>query len=176
MFLFCIYKTYLISAERYQNAEVGFLRVTKTDDIWLSMKNIHDGLGLNIVSDLVLKEIYGKYGRKNFADGEIKKHKMTEREVFKNYDNLSENELNSKNNKEVYVRNDVITCVTVHYRGKKKREQKNRWIQKKIRVYRSWYYGTQWILNQIRNRKNVCKWKNIWRILCQNLWNWSLFL
>ena len=37
---------YLISAERYQNAEVGFLRVTKTDDIWLSMKNIHDGLGL----------------------------------------------------------------------------------------------------------------------------------
>ena len=117
---------YLISAERYQNAEVGFLRVTKTDDIWLSMKNIHDGLGLNIVSDLVLKEIYGKYGRKNFADGEIKKHKMTEREVFKNYDNLSENELNSKNNKEVYVRNDVITCVTVHYRGKKKREQKTR--------------------------------------------------
>ena len=110
---------YLISAERYENAEVGFLRVTKTDDIWLSMKSIHDGLGLNIVSDLVLKEIYGKNGRENFADNEIKKHKMTEREAFKKYDNLSENELNSKNNKEVYVRNDVITCVTVLYRGKK---------------------------------------------------------
>ena len=123
---------YLISAERYQNAEVGFLRVTKTDDIWLSMKNIHDGLGLNIVSDLVLKEIYGKYGRKNFADGEIKKHKMTEREVFKNYDNLSENELNSKNNKEVYVRNDVITCVTVHYRGKKKESKKIDEFRKKL--------------------------------------------
>ena len=44
---------------------------------------------------------------------------MTEREVFKKYDNLSRNEMKSKNNKEVYVRNDVITNVIVHGRGEK---------------------------------------------------------
>ena len=36
-------------------------------------------------------------------------------------------------------------------RGQKKKEKK------KIRVYKIWYNGTQWILNQIKNRKNICK-------------------
>ena len=67
---------YLISAE------------TKSK-IWLSMKNLHDGLDIKNMSDIVLKEIYGKYGRKNLADNEIKKYKMTERDIFKKYDNLS---------------------------------------------------------------------------------------
>ena len=67
---------YLISAE------------TKSK-IWLSMKNLHDGLDIKNMSDIVLKEIYGKYGRKNLTDNEIKKYKMTERDIFKKYDNLS---------------------------------------------------------------------------------------
>ena len=33
-----------------------------------------------------------------------KKCKMTERESFEKYDNFSENELNTKSNKEVYVK------------------------------------------------------------------------
>ena len=40
---------------------------------------------------------------------------MTEREVFKKYGNLSENELNRKKNKDVYISNDVITSVIVHW-------------------------------------------------------------
>ena len=36
---------------------------------------------------------------------------MTERKFFEKYDNSSENELNSKNDEEVYVKNDVITFV-----------------------------------------------------------------
>ena len=36
---------YLISAEGYVNAEVNFLRVSKTDKIWVSMKNGQDGVG-----------------------------------------------------------------------------------------------------------------------------------
>ena len=51
---------------------------------------------------------------------------MTEREVFKKYDNLSRNEMKSKNNKEVYVRNDVITNVIVHGRGEKQRAKKKK--------------------------------------------------
>ena len=53
---------------------------------------------------------------------------MTEKEVFKKYDNLSENKLNSKNNKEVYVRNDVITNIIVRCRGEKKRVRTKKWI------------------------------------------------
>ena len=34
---------------------------------------------------------------------------MTEREIFEKYANLSENEPNAKNNKEVYTKNDFIT-------------------------------------------------------------------
>ena len=58
---------------------------------------------------------------------------MTEREIFEKYDKLSENKLNTKSNKEVYVKNDVMTTVIKRCRGKKKkRRRKNRLIQKKI--------------------------------------------
>ena len=58
---------------------------------------------------------------------------MTEREIFEKFDNLSENELNTKNDKEVYSKNDVMTTAIKCCRdGKKKRRKKNRWIQKKI--------------------------------------------
>ena len=45
---------------------------------------------------------------------------MTERENFDKYDNLSENKLKTKSNKEVYVRNDVITTGIKRCRGEKK--------------------------------------------------------
>ena len=45
---------YLISAQGYTNAEVCFLRVKKTGEIWESMK---EGLGAQNMYDLVLKEI-----------------------------------------------------------------------------------------------------------------------
>ena len=32
---------YLISAEGYKNAEVDFLKIRKTDKIWVSIKNVH---------------------------------------------------------------------------------------------------------------------------------------
>ena len=76
------------------------------------------------MSDLILKEIYFKYERKNLTDNEIKKYKMTEREVFQKYENLSEHELNNQNNKEVSVRINVITSVTVNCTGEKKRAKK----------------------------------------------------
>ena len=63
---------------------------------WFSVKNI---------SDLVLKEIYGIYEKKNLTKEEIKDYKMTEREIYEKFDNLKEDELNTKNNKNVYVQN-----------------------------------------------------------------------
>ena len=52
---------YLISAQGYTNASVNILKIRKTGEIWVSMKNIGDGLGVKNISDLVLKEIYGIY-------------------------------------------------------------------------------------------------------------------
>ena len=52
---------YLISTKGYQNAKVHHLRIRKTDEIWVSMKDIGDCLGVTNISDLVLKEIYGIY-------------------------------------------------------------------------------------------------------------------
>ena len=52
----------LISAEGYKNAGVYFLKIRKTDELWMNMKDVGDGLGVKNISDLVLKEIYGIYG------------------------------------------------------------------------------------------------------------------
>ena len=41
-----MYKMYLISAEGYRNANVHFLRVGKTDNIWPSMKDVGRGIGV----------------------------------------------------------------------------------------------------------------------------------
>ena len=57
---------------------------------------------------------------------------MTERYIFEKSDNLSEEELNTKSNKNVFVENDVMTTVIECCRGKKKRWKENRWIQKKL--------------------------------------------
>ena len=86
------------------------------------------------MSDLILKEIYFKYERKNLTDNEIKKYKMTEREVFQKYDNLSEHELNNQNDKEVSVRINVITSVTVNCTGEKKRAKKKKKKKGEIKI------------------------------------------
>ena len=46
---------------------------------------------------------------------------MTEREIYEKFGNLSENELNTKSNKNVYVGNDVMTTIIKRCRSKKKR-------------------------------------------------------
>ena len=48
---------------------------------------------------------------------------MTEREIFEKFDNLSEDELNTKSNKKVYVKNDVMKTVIKRCRGEKKEEK-----------------------------------------------------
>ena len=49
---------------------------------------------------------------------------MTEREIYKKFTNLSQEKLNTKNNKKSYVRNDVMTTVI-----KRCREDKTRGIR-----------------------------------------------
>ena len=63
---------YLLSAQRYTNASVNILKIRKTGEIWVSMKDIADGLGVKNISDLVLKEIHGIYGKKELTKEETK--------------------------------------------------------------------------------------------------------
>ena len=84
------------------------------------MKNVQDGLRVKNMSDLILKEIYGIDETKNFTKEQIKKCKMTEREVLEKYDNLREDQLNAKSNKNFYVENDIMTTVITRCRGEKK--------------------------------------------------------
>ena len=114
---------YLIPAEGYKVAGVQML-IIKKGEIWASMKNVHAGLGLENMSDPVLKQIYGIYKTKTVTKEQIRKNKMTERKFFKIFNNLTKDKLNTKNNKNVYVRNDVMTTTMKPFRGKKKKEKK----------------------------------------------------
>ena len=49
----------LISSGGYKNAGVSHLTIKKTGELWVSIKDVGDGLGVKNISDLVLKEIQG---------------------------------------------------------------------------------------------------------------------
>ena len=81
----------------------------KTGEIWASMKNSQDGMGVRNMSDLILKEIYGICRTKN----------STKEQIKEKFDNLSKDELNTKTNKEVYVKNMVMSTVIKRCMGEK---------------------------------------------------------
>ena len=93
------------------------------------MKDVGNGISVKNISDLVLKEIHGVRETKTPTKEQIKKYKMTEKEINEKFGNLSEDELNTKSNKIVYVRNDAMTTTIKRCRGKKeKRYKSNKWI------------------------------------------------
>ena len=52
----------LISVEGYKNAKVHTIQVK--NDLWISIKDVGNGLGAKSISDLVLKEKQGHYAKK----------------------------------------------------------------------------------------------------------------
>ena len=112
---------YLISAEGYKNGGVQFLRVQKTGGTWASMNDARSGMGVKNISDLVLKEMHHILKTKNLTKEQITEYKMTEREIYEKFDYLSEEELNTKSNRNIYVKNDIMTTIIKRCRGEKKR-------------------------------------------------------
>ena len=53
----------LISIKGYKNAKVHTVQVK--NGLWISIKDVGNGLGFKNISDLVLKEIQGHYEKKN---------------------------------------------------------------------------------------------------------------
>ena len=85
------------------------------------MKDVGSGMGVKNISDSVLKEIYGICETKNPSKEQVNEYKMTKKQIYKKFTNLSEKELNTKNNKKTYVRNDVMTTIIKRCRGEKTR-------------------------------------------------------
>ena len=52
----------LISAKSYENAKVHTIQVE--NNLWVSKKDVGNGLGVKNISDLALKEIYCAYEKK----------------------------------------------------------------------------------------------------------------
>ena len=88
---------YLISAEGYKNANVEFLTIKTTSEIWVSMKDVGSGIGVK-KTDLLLKEIYGICETKNPSKEQVNEHKMTKKN-YKKFTNLSQEKLKTKHNK-----------------------------------------------------------------------------
>ena len=86
---------YLISAEGYKNANVVFLTIKTTNEIWVSMKDIGSGIGVKNISELVLKEIYGIFKIKNLSKKQVNEYKMTKEQIYKKFANLSQGKLNT---------------------------------------------------------------------------------
>ena len=84
---------YLISAEGYKNANVKFLTIKTTSEIWINMKDVGSGMGVKNISDLVLKEIYGICETKNPTKNQVNENKMPEGEIYKKFTNSSEKEI-----------------------------------------------------------------------------------
>ena len=83
------------------------------------MKDIGSSMSVKNISDLVLKEIYCICETKNPSKEQVNEYKRTKREIYKNFTNLSQEKLNTKNNKNPYARNDVMTTIIKQCREKK---------------------------------------------------------
>ena len=78
-----MYKMYLILAEGYKNANVGFLTIkTTSEEISVNTKDVGSSMGVKNIYDLVLKEISGICETKNLIKKQANEHKMTNREIY----------------------------------------------------------------------------------------------
>ena len=116
-----MYKMYLISAEGYKNANVEFLTIKTTSEIWVNMKDVGSGMGVKKHIWFSFKRnIWYLWNKKSYKK-QVNEHKMTKREIYKKFTNLSEKELNTQNNKNPYIRNAVMTTIIKRCRGEKTR-------------------------------------------------------
>ena len=121
IFFCCMYKMYLISAEGYNNGNFAFLIIKTTSEIWVSMKDVGSDMSVTSISELGLKEIYGICGTENPSEEQVNEYKWQNEKFIKKFTNLSQEKLNTKNNKKSYARNDVMTTVIKQCRGEKAR-------------------------------------------------------
>ena len=87
--------------------------------MWVNMKDVGSSINVKNITDLVLKEIYSICDTKNPTKKQVNEYKMTKREIYKKFTNLSNKELHTKNNLKTYLRNDAMTTIIKQCRGEK---------------------------------------------------------
>ena len=78
----------IISGEAYENTKVHTIKINNKKLFWVKMTDVQDGLGIKNISDLVRKEIFGKYydeeqSIKDLTKEQIRKLKRSEAELDK---------------------------------------------------------------------------------------------
>ena len=81
--------------------------------------------------------------KKKLTKEEIKCFKMTEREIFKKFGKLSNNELDKLCNKSVFVKNTIMTRIIKHCKGEKKRG-----IKKQTDLDKNYIFQTMKFMSQ----------------------------
>ena len=61
------------------NAKVHTIAVGNRELFWIKMIDVQYGLGIKIISNLVRKNIQGRYETKNPTEEQIRKYKRTEK-------------------------------------------------------------------------------------------------
>ena len=95
----------ILNIENFVNAGVKTLQIKDAKHFWVKMKDVGDGLGLKIMSDVVIKELNGT------CCDDFKKYKRSLQELTGSmHDNM----------KDKYIRNDIAEKIIKNCRGVKK--------------------------------------------------------
>ena len=101
----------VMTVENYQNAKVHTITVKNKDLFQVKMKDVQDGLGVKSISDLLTKEMQGKFDTKELTEEQKKIYKETEYQITKI-------ETDSKRDK--FARSDLVKKIIKNCRGIKK--------------------------------------------------------
>ena len=75
----------VITVEACQNSREHTTNVKNKDFFWVKMKNIQYRLGIKNISDLLRKEICGRFGTKELTEKQKMKYIRSEYQITKHY-------------------------------------------------------------------------------------------
>ena len=75
----------VITGEAYQNATVHTITVKNKHIFWVKMKDAQGRLGIKNISDLLRKEICGRFGTKDLTEKQRMKYTKSEYQITKNF-------------------------------------------------------------------------------------------
>ena len=75
----------IIIVEAYQNARVHTITVKNKDFLCVKMKDVQDRLGIKNISDLLRKEICGRFGTKALTKKQKMKYIRSEYQITKSF-------------------------------------------------------------------------------------------
>ena len=75
----------VITVETYQNARVHTITVKNKDFVMVKTKDVQDGLGIKNISDLLRKEMCGRFGTKDLTEKQKMKYIRSEYQITKKF-------------------------------------------------------------------------------------------